>query len=448
MYNLFLLFSRLTKMSKRKTTGINLNASTSKRSKNDPPTLAPSSANVRSTWTGGVEMHATKDDKTTLLDEAEDEQLNEALSSDDEDDKYVLTKSGKVKKKSHLKAKKFGDDFETTLEDETSEERIKLDRNLGEEEMNMKSSDKKDSKFLDKDQEFTAFNLKEEKSDLGKFNEKTGDFEFEKDPNERADNWLADVKWNDIDNLAEEKLKKYKEKFKNDHEIYNSDGKISYSKSDVIENLEKIVKFLLPHESVSVALKRMRPKRNSGSRNKQNLKRKVDRQSKYGDASTDENADSEKAAADKIASELEQNKKDLTILSDLANNVAGSGYYEVYHNSISQLEDYITELKTEIGQNTNVAKDDLDDMFGDSDDEKENNQPDTNSSAQPKQTLWEYKWGEETENNELFGPFDTQSMTAWKEAGYFTGTEKTTFCRRVGTISFYDANRTDFDLYD
>lgn len=140
--------------------------------------------------------------------------------------------------------------------------------------------------------------------------------------------------------------------------------------------------------------------------------------------------------------EIAADAKLLKQISDLANKIAGSGYYEVYSDSISQLQTYVDKLKEEIGDNKQAAKDDdMDDMFADIDESE--NKP-KSADEEPK-TEWEYRWGED---GELFGPFSTQDMVDWKEAGFFTDTPQPAMCRRVNTTSFYDAKRCDFDLYN
>ena len=96
----------------------------------------------------------------------------------------------------------------------------------------------------------------------------------------------------------------------------------------------------------------------------------------------------------------------LTILSDLANNVAGAGYYEVYQNSISQLEEYRDKLLSEISSKKTAKDDDLD-MFGD--DENEDSKIEQINADAFESVQWEYKWGDQGEDSEIFGPFDTKS---------------------------------------
>ena len=89
---------------------------------------------------------------------------------------------------------------------------------------------------------------------MGQFNDNTGDFEFNKDPNETGDNWLHDTNWKKVANMDENVKSKYDEKYLNDHMAFNSENKITFTTTDVIENIEKIMKFLLPHENVSMGV--------------------------------------------------------------------------------------------------------------------------------------------------------------------------------------------------
>merc|ERR1712167_60770 len=121
-----------------------------------------------------------------------------------------------------------------------------------------------------------------------------------------------------------------------------------------------------------------------------------------------------------------------------ANKIAGSGYYEVYSDSITQLQNYVDKLKDEIGENKQSAKDDdMDDMFADIEDDEKEKEGDKQKDDDTG-TKWEYRWGDD---GELFGPFSTNDMIEWKEAGFFSDTPQPAMCRRVETTNFYDAKR-------
>ena len=445
-------------MSKRKTTGITLNPV--KKPKNIPKTAILSDFedskkqnHVRANWQGGVQMQ-TKMDKVSQLDEAEDEDLTKVMSSDEEDERYVLDKKGRTVLKK--RAKKFTDDFTTLDDDENDNEGSKsiskpkgvsfnIEENKtreyqidnpakGEEHLSQHLNSERGRFEDDSKYEFTAFNMKEENEDLGNYDENTGNFNFVKDVDEKADDWLKEVSWKKVSQMDEKTVEKYKEKFKNDHEIYNSDGKITYSNLDVIESINKILDILLPHESVSMALKRLRPK-NTLKKSQQNSMRN----NKYS-LTTKETSE----VITNKDQEAEKAKIKLTILSDLANNVAGAGYYEVYQNSISQLEEYRDKLLSEISSKKTAKDDDLD-MFGD--DENEDSKVEQINADAFESVQWEYKWEDQGEDAEIFGPFDTKSIIEWKDAGYFA-TEMRAMCRKVGTTVFYDAQRLDFSLYE
>ena len=198
--------------------------------------------------------------------------------------------------------------------------------------------------------------------------------------------------------------------------------------------INKILDILLPHESVSMALKRLRPKNQLKKSQQSSM-----RSNKY---SLTTDATQEKPI--NKDQETERAKTQLTTLSDLANNVAGSGYYEVYQNSISQLEEYREKLRSEMSSKKTAKDDDLD-MFGD--DENEDSKLEQIEAEVFESVQWEYKWGDGEENVEIFGPFDTKSMVEWKDAGYFA-TDMKAMCRKVGTTVYYDAQRLDFSLYE
>jgi len=377
------------------TTGISFKAPSVPKKSKSSKTTTPTKKGIRKTWTGGVEMHAGSSDNTTLLEEELDD-VNHALSSDSDDETQKVGK------------KKFTDDYEETSTDMRSEPSI--DKAQGEEETNEK-------RFID-DQEFTGFNLKDEKEE-GKF-EDDGNFTWEKDENDHADEWLAKVDWKGIDNMNPEQRKKYKEKFKREHAAMadvEANVNSETSLKDIVEAMKLIMNMLLPHENVAAALKRLRPvkKKNTQKRNKYDF--------------------SEKKKVEKVEAteEEKENAKQLIILSDAANKIAGVGYYDVYSDTLTQLNKFLEKKQSELKP---AVDDDLD-LFGDDDGEK--SKPKTSS------VQWEYKWGESSTEN--FGPFSTDEMIAWKEAGFFENTPEPVFCRRVSTEQFYSIGRTDFELY-
>merc|ERR1711981_1215739 len=123
-------------------------------------------------------------------------------------------------------------------------------------------------RFID-DQEFTGFNLEEEREE-GKFT-KDGRFEWHLDEDEKrgADEWLNDVNWRNVDNMDDAKRSKYRAKFERDQEVLNNDGAITYTKSDVIDSLERVLGLILAHENVAKALKRLRPASKLSSKKQQ-----------------------------------------------------------------------------------------------------------------------------------------------------------------------------------
>ena len=65
------------------------------------------------------------------------------------------------------------------------------------------------------------------------------------------------------------------------------------------------------------------------------------------------------------------------------------------------------------------------------------------SPPDPDVVYWEYRW-EQTDNAEIFGPFDSKQMLEWQEQDYFADG---VWCRKVGQNNFYNSKRLDFDLY-
>merc|ERR1712110_1144628 len=105
-------------------------------------------------------------------------------------------------------------------------------------------------------------NILEKEREEGKFTE-DGRYEWNVDKEERkgADEWLSSTDWKEIDSIGAKKRAQFRAKFDADQDILNNDGAITYSKTDVIECVEEVMKLLLPHENVAKALKRLRPKK-------------------------------------------------------------------------------------------------------------------------------------------------------------------------------------------
>lgn len=58
--------------------------------------------------------------------------------------------------------------------------------------------------------------------------------------------------------------------------------------------------------------------------------------------------------------------------------------------------------------------------------------------------MWHYRL-KNSDDAEVKGPFSSAQMMSFVESGPLKGGG---FVRRVGTDSFYDVKRIDFDLYD
>ena len=102
-----------------------------------------------------------------------------------------------------------------------------------------------------------------------------------------------------------------------------------YTKRDVIENIEKVIACLLPHENVAKALKRLKPK----SKLKNKKQQTVMKESKYGFDSQEKKANDAMATDDKSSEQTPEeaaNARELQTISDLANKIAGSGYYSAF----------------------------------------------------------------------------------------------------------------------
>ncbi|CAH1801320.1 unnamed protein product [Owenia fusiformis] len=300
----------------------------------------------------------------------------------------------------------------------------------------------------------TPFNMEEELEE-GHFDTQ-GTYIFKKEK-EIHDNWLDDVEWQKIKEVA-----KPADDDSDEDEQTESIDKIAIYKS--------MIELMKPGENVNKALRRLGGGKSNMSAS-QRWKKK-----KKGDTNTETDKTSTK------------NTEHLNQLTGFADKLLQNGHFEIYQDTYEKMQFTIKKAEDDENAKKTAIPEDMDDddaldMFGDNLDKdnkdtkgdtdtkaegretngesgpvKENpTQSDTNTADtndKPEETApnmvdptaevtWEYKWKEEEE--ELHGPFTSQQMLDWTEDNYFPDG---VLCRKVGKETrFYSSKRIDFDLY-
>jgi CD2 antigen cytoplasmic tail-binding protein 2 len=122
-----------------------------------------------------------------------------------------------------------------------------------------------------------------------------------------------------------------------------------------------------------------------------------------------------KATADEMdaetgADEAESRRKEaVDAISSAADQLLSRGHEQIYE---AERELLMRQYKKETG-----------DDWIDSADKKEDNGSDEASQ-------WQFRWGDARDGAKLHGPYDSQTMSSWSDAGYFAGDVE---FRRVGT---------------
>jgi len=258
---------------------------------------------------------------------------------------------------------------------------------------------------LNEDVQMTPFNLKEEMSS-GRF-DSNGFYQPNKEE-DITDNWMEDVNWAEVKKNERKNKKLIKETEEEDVESIDVDE---------AKVLGEIVKLMQPKETVQKAMQRL------GASKKCEKKRKWKSDNKYGSDDEDDEKDNE-------TSEEKKNKEDFMSLTELVDQMTGTGYYDIYTDTYEKLKFKIKTLEEE----------DDDDMFADdfvvkkSEDKKE--------TKETSEIKWEYKWSKD--EDKVYGPFPTKQMMEWKNNKMFGGD---VVCRKVDGAEFYSMARVDFELY-
>jgi len=260
----------------------------------------------------------------------------------------------------------------------------------------------------------TPFNLKEEMSS-GRF-DSAGFYQPNKEE-DITDNWMEDVNWADV-KKNEKKNKKFLQDPRNEEEedVVND--------VDEIKVLKEIVQLMQPKETVQKSLQRL------GASKKSQKKRKWKSENKYGSDDEDEEKEEE-------TSEERRNREAFDEMTELVDQMTGTGYYDIYTDTCEKLQFKIKTLEEE----------DDDDMFADDFEVKKSEDKKEVSESTSDEMNWEYKWSKDAD--QVYGPFPTKQMMEWKKNNMF-GSD--VVARKVSKVDadpaqFYSMARVDFELY-
>ncbi|XP_071503267.1 CD2 antigen cytoplasmic tail-binding protein 2 homolog [Diadema antillarum] len=273
---------------------------------------------------------------------------------------------------------------------------------------------------LEDDVKLTPFNLKQEMSE-GHF-DKDGNY-HEKKTDDVRDEWLENIDW---DRLEEENALKRQDKGADADD--ESDGEAVPTRPEV-EVMREMLGYMKEGESVTKAMQRLGGgKKKMGSvaqRKAQKLK----------------DSEPEEVTAESKANMLK--------LTDLVDELVARGHFDMYQYTYEKIHHILKQ-----DEEAKAAKKEAEfDMFAEEVDDKKlttntSKADETNGADKgeldPDLVYWEYKW-ENTDDAEIYGPYQSQQMQDWSEQDYF---KDGIWVRKVGSgQNFYSSRRIDFSLY-
>ncbi|XP_076803036.1 CD2 antigen cytoplasmic tail-binding protein 2 homolog [Clavelina lepadiformis] len=320
-------------------------------------------------------------------------------------------------------------------EDEENEKKEDYEKLTEEDVEGAEGEEDGDGDYDDDGTRITPFNLKEEMEE-GDF-DKSGHYHFSKEK-EIRDNWLDNIDW----------VKIKKTKASKDMEMSDDDeGKEEFDEKKVIQG---IVHLLQKGETVSKGLRRLGGA-DSNKKKKSNT-RSWQREKVYDMEATDETTTDKSDKNDDEALK----KAQFLQLTELADQMAGAGYYDIYSDTFEKLQHKLNSLcvSEQAALKTTDDADDALDIFADDIDAADLEKPTESKTGRSQDEVdnvddnsvkWEYKWNDEA--SKVFGPFTSEQMAEWKEQGYFKDGVKVRRKDREDA-PFYNASRIDFDLFD
>lgn len=277
-----------------------------------------------------------------------------------------------------------------------------------------------------------AFNMKEE-METGRFDENGNYIQNDADPDAFHDSWLSDVRKKDIEKARLAQQRKQKE----DDRKAAADATSRMSKPEI---LKEILGLLRRGESIMEALQRYgkRLKSLGGSVSKLPAW-KLKKLKKGGDKP-------------EMSNEALDVKKKIEKLTDLADKMMAMGHFTIYDETWEEILRTLQRSGT-VGTDWQPpsAADDEEDLGRKEDTyerEEEIEEPPQQTNGSTKAGVqWEYKWTG-SEASEVFGPYSTEEMQAWRTAGYFTGDGGIgVIVRKAGRDSdFVPISRIDFGI--
>ncbi|XP_043942621.1 CD2 antigen cytoplasmic tail-binding protein 2 [Protopterus annectens] len=289
----------------------------------------------------------------------------------------------------------------------------------------------------------TPFNLTEEMEE-GHFDSEGNYFQNKEEM--IRDNWLDNIDWVEVKQRPLSKVN-----------TWNDDEPDDAAQSPVDQKvlLEEMLQLLQPGETVAKAIRRLGQK---GKQNQSSRTWKIKRVKPQQDEQEEEKKEEEKEEkeAELVMTEAErlehESKEKLDRLTGLADQMVGRGVYTIYQETYEKLSFRLRKLQAPETAPAKATKEVMD-MFADNSDEElsetdsapAKNNSQAQGSEMEQEEMWEYRW-ENTNDAEVYGPFNSSQMLQWVEDGYFP---EGVYCRRVGNpdAPYYNSRRIDFDLY-
>ncbi|KAH7731548.1 Lin1-like protein [Aphelenchoides avenae] len=258
-----------------------------------------------------------------------------------------------------------------------------------------------------------AFNMKEDLEE-GHF-DADGNFIYDKKEKDIRDNWLDNVDWDIVKSRAG----------KHWQQMTDSDEPEQAVAFDIKAACQRLLEILQDKETIGKSLKRLNSEKGNAAEERKR-----------------------RWAAKKAGQAYEaDNSKAVSELTTLADGLVSAGHMQAYDFDAAALQKLIEQQSP-----TKPKVEDSFDMFADM---PTTSKPTGSADVKPEsgvaapvslddKVMWHYRL-ENKDEAEVKGPFTSQQMMKFVEDGPL---KDGGFVKRVGTDSFYDVKRIDFDLYD
>ena len=234
-----------------------------------------------------------------------------------------------------------------------------------------------------------AFNMRNEQEE-GRFDDQGNYVRKAADPDAVHDTWLEGVSKKEMKKAKDAAEKREQERRQRDKaaaEVLTRD-----MLSTLIQNLEAGETVLEALARLNKGAKKAKPKP------RWQTKVKNRRKESNGDAENDDTAMTDAPKdADEDPSEVRR-KSSIEALTSAADHLLSQSNPEIYD---TEREILLRHYKRETGE----------DWVDPS--------PTADANGEHEETMWEYKWSDARDGGEAHGPYDSTTMRAWREAGYF-----------------------------